>query len=189
MKPSRLSHSHIVSPVGRRGLLRGLLGAGALGSVVGLTGCGFALRQTPTFAFKSVRIAGSEGTPVVRALRSTLETSGLQTLRTSRPAGPQGGQADVVLTVLQDQREIAVVGQTAAGQVRELQLRTRFKFQVTSPTGKILIEESEQLLEGDISFSETDALSKGAEQELMFQDQQAEMVQLVLRRLAAIKAI
>ena len=47
----------------------------------------------------------------------------------------------------------------------------------------------EQLLEGDISFSETDALSKSAEQELMFQDQQAEMVQLVLRRLAAIKAI
>ena len=81
MKPSRPTHPNTVSPVGRRGLLRGLLGAGALVSVVGLTGCGFALRQTPTFAFKSVRIAGSEGTPVVRALRSTLETLRLWTAR------------------------------------------------------------------------------------------------------------
>lgn len=95
----------------------------------------------------------------------------------------------MVLTVLVDQREIAVVGQTAAGQVRELQLRTRFKFQVSSPTGKILIEESEQLLEGDLSFSETDALSNVGEQELMFRDQQAEMVQLVLRRLASVQTI
>jgi len=176
-------------PLGRRSLIRGLMGAGALVSMAALTGCGFALRQTPTFAFKSVRIAGNEGTPVVRALRSVLETAGLRTLSTARPAGPQGVEADVVLTVLQDQREIAVVGQTAAGQVRELQLRTRFKFQVTTPTGRTLIEESETLLEGDLSFSETDALSNAGEQELMFQDQQAEMVQLVLRRLAAIQDV
>ncbi|HEX5737885.1 MAG TPA: LPS assembly lipoprotein LptE [Hydrogenophaga sp.] len=176
-------------PLGRRSLLRGLFGAGALASAGWLTGCGFALRQTPTFAFSSLRFAGNQGTPVVRALRSVLETSGLRTLGTQRTPGTEPGEADVVLTVLQDQREIAVVGQTAAGQVRELQLRTRFKFQLTSPNGKILIEESEQLLEGDISFSETDALSKAAEQELMFQDQQSEMVQLVLRRLAAVKTL
>ncbi len=174
-------------PLGRRSLIRGMFGAAALASTGWLTGCGFALRQTPTFAFKSVRIAGSEGTPVVRALRSVLETSGLRTLSTARPAGSQAAAADVVLTVFVDQREIAVVGQTAAGQVRELQLRTRFKFQLSSPTGRILIEESEQLLEGDLSFAETDALSNAGEQELMFQDQQAEMVQLVLRRLAAVQ--
>ncbi len=163
------------------------MGAGVLVSAGGLAGCGFALRKTPTFAFTTVRIAGSENTPVVRALRSVLETAGLRTLSTAR-ATP-GAVADVVLTVLQDQREIAVVGQTATGEVRELQLRTRFKFQLQAPSGKVLIEESEQLLEGDISFSETDALSKGAEQEMMFQDQQAEMVQLVLRRLAALQEI
>lgn len=177
------------SPMGRRLLIRGLFGAGALASTGWLAGCGFALRETPKFAFSSVRIAGHEGTPVVRALRSVLETAGLRTLSTLRPAGAQPAQADVVLTVLVDQREIAVVGQTAAGQVRELQLRTRFKFQVASSAGKILVEESEQLLEGDLSFSETDALSNAGEQELMFQDQQAEMVQLVLRRLASVQTI
>jgi len=176
-------------PLGRRSLIRGLFGAGALVTVGWLPGCGFALRETPTFAFSSVRIAGHESTPVVRALRSVLETAGLRTLSTLRPAGAQAGQADVVLTVLVDQREIAVVGQTAAGQVRELQLRTRFKFQVTTPTGRVLVEESEQLLEGDLSFSETDALSNAGEQELMFRDQQAEMVQLVLRRLASVQTI
>lgn len=168
----------------RRTALRGLLGAGA---VAALSGCGFALRQTPTFAFQTVRFAGLESTPVVRALRSVLETSGLQTISTSRPAGAQPAVADVVMTVVQDQREVAVVGQTAAGEVRELQLRTRFKFQLATASGRMLIEETEQLLEGDISFSETDALSKAAEQEMMFQDQQAEMVQLLLRRLSIVK--
>ncbi|MFN3493001.1 MAG: LPS assembly lipoprotein LptE [Hydrogenophaga sp.] len=187
MNPTCSTPSSAVSVAARRRMLRGLLGASALAATAGLTGCGFALRQTPTFAFQTVRIAGLESTPVVRALRSVLETSGLRTQSTARQAGPQPAVADVVLTVLQDQREIAVVGQSAAGEVRELQLRTRFKFQLATASGRILIEETEQLLEGDISFSETDALSKAAEQELMFQDQQAEMVQLLLRRLSIVK--
>ena len=95
----------------------------------------------------------------------------------------------VLLTVVLDQRERAVVGQTATGEVRELQIRTRFAFRLTTLTGRTLIEDTEILLEGDISFSETAALSKAAEQEMMFQDQQSEIVQQVLRRLAAVKTV
>ncbi|MDP2743082.1 MAG: hypothetical protein Q8O50_06380, partial [Hydrogenophaga sp.] len=69
-------------PLGRRSLIRGLFGAGALASAGWLTGCGFALREAPTFTFKSIRIAGREGTPVVRGLRNVLETVGLRTLST-----------------------------------------------------------------------------------------------------------
>lgn len=180
---------HSSGPLGRRSLIRGLFGAGALASAGWLTGCGFALRETPTFAFDAVRFAGNENRPVTRALRSVLDTSGVRTFGTSRPGNPPPGSTMVLLTVLLDQRERAVVGQTATGEVRELQIRTRFVFRLSTMTGRTLIEDTEILLEGDISFSETAALSKAAEQEMMFQDQQSEIVQQVLRRLAAVKSV
>jgi LPS-assembly lipoprotein len=170
-------------------MLRGLLGAGTLVTVSGLTGCGFALRETPKFAFDAVRVAGSENSSVTRALRSVLETSGVRTYGTARPGNPPAGATMVLLTVMVDQRERAVVGQTATGEVRELQIRTRYAFRLSTMAGKTLIEDVEILLEGDISFSETAALSKAAEQEMMFQDQQAEIVQQVLRRLSAVQTL
>ncbi len=163
----------------------GLLAAGA--ASLGATGCGFALRQAPTFAFQSVRIAGSETTPVARELREALQANGLQVLTSATPAPAPAAQ--VVFTVLTDQRERAVVGQTAAGQVRELQLRTRFLFRLRSANEKTLIDDTELLLERDISFNETVVLSKDAEEAMLYRDMQSDIVQQVMRRLAAVKSL
>jgi LPS-assembly lipoprotein len=180
----------------RRALLQLALGAVALG----LSGCGFALRKAPTFAFDTVRIQGMEGTQVSRDLRDALRANGLQVLTSTTPATPgatgatgataaQVPTAQAVLTVLVDQRERVVVGQTAAGQVRELQLRTRFVFRLRTPTDKILIDDVELLLERDISFNETQVLAKDAEEQLQYRDMRSDIVQQVVRRLAAVKAL
>ncbi|WP_439520451.1 LPS-assembly lipoprotein LptE [Hydrogenophaga sp.] len=152
-----------------------------------LSGCGFALRQAPTFAFQTVRLQGSEGTGVARDLREGLQANGLQVLTSATAAPNQAAQ--VVLTVLTDQRERVVVGQTAAGQVRELQLRTRFVFRLRGANDRDLIQDTELLLERDISFTETAVLSKEYEEALLFRDMQADIVQQVVRRLAAVKSL
>ena len=170
----------------RRALLRGLAGAGVVLSGGLLTGCGFALRQAPTFAFDSVRVSNYENSPVSRALQRALAASDIRVLNSSSPAAQE---AQVVLAVLVDQRERAVVGQTAAGQVRELQLRTRFRFSLSTTAGKSLIESTEILLERDISFTETAALAKASEEYMMFNDMQGDIVQQVMRRLAAVKSL
>jgi len=169
----------------RRRILQGLAAAAA--APLALPGCGFALRKAPTFAFESVRILGSDSTPVARELREALQANGLQVQTSATPA--QAQPAQVVLTVLTDQRERAVVGQTAAGQVRELQLRTRFSFRLRSASEKDLIESTELLLERDISFNETVVLSKDAEEAMLYRDMQGDIVQQVLRRLAAVKSL
>lgn len=171
----------------RRALLRGLAGAGVVLSSGLLAGCGFALRQAPTFAFDSVRVSNHENTPVSRALQRALAASDIRVLSSSSPAAQAAAQ--VVLTVLVDQRERAVVGQTAAGQVRELQLRTRFRFSLSTAAGKSLIESTEMLLERDISFTETAALAKASEEYMLFNDMQGDIVQQVMRRLAAVKSL
>ena len=172
----------------RRAFLRraGLL-ALASGALSGLSACGFKLRGPQTFAFESLRMAGSEATPVAVALRRVLEVSGVPVFVSSTPTSPEGDTGQVVLTVLADQRERVVVGQTAVGQVRELQLRTRFRFRLRTQSGRQLLDNTELLLERDINFTETAALAKDAEEALLFRDMQADIVQQVMRRLAAVK--
>jgi LPS-assembly lipoprotein len=165
----------------RAGLLA--LAGGALG---GLSACGFKLRDAQTFDFESVRMAGSEATPVSVALRRALQASGVPVFVSSTPIRPEGDTGQVVLTVLADQRERVVVGQTAVGQVRELQLRTRFRFRLRTLSGRQLLDDTELLLERDISFTETAVLAKDAEEALLFRNMQADIVQQVMRRLAAV---
>jgi LPS-assembly lipoprotein len=177
-----------VTSVQRRALLHG---AGRLALATGLLGslgaCGYKLRSAMNFAFASLRIAGSEGTPVAVDLRRALEVSGVPVFTSATPTSPEGDTGQVVLTVLVDQRERVVVGQTAVGQVRELQLRTRFRFRLRTLSGRQLLDDTELLLERDISFTETAVLAKDAEEALLFRDMQGDIVQQVMRRLVAVK--
>jgi len=159
----------------------------ALIAAVPLAGCGYRLRQAPKFAFERVRIAGNETTPVATELRRALQINGLGVITST--SAPGGAPAEVVLLVMTDQRERAVVGQTAAGQVRELQLRTRFRFRLRTPADRILIDDTELLLERDLSFNETQVLSKAAEEELLYRDMVNDIVQQVVRRLASVPAL
>ena len=79
-----------------------------------------------------------------------------------------------------------MVASTAAGQVRELQLRVRLGFRLSTPKGKLLIEPTELLLERDLSYSESAALAKEQEETQLFRAMQSDIVQQVLRRLSAV---
>jgi LPS-assembly lipoprotein len=51
------------------------------------------------------------------------------------------------------------------------------------------LPDSEVLLQRDISYSETIALSKLEEEAEMYKDMQSDVVQQVLRRLASVRAL
>ncbi|WP_342131405.1 LPS-assembly lipoprotein LptE [Hydrogenophaga sp. OTU3427] len=164
-------------------------GLGLLGPLA-LAGCGFQLRKPPKLAFETLHAPGGFATPVAQELRRALEQAGVRLLPPVPPRAPEAPAAelpDVVLDVLADQRERAVVGITATGQVRELQLRTRFRFRLRSGLGADLIDDTELLQTRDISFTETAVLGKEAEEALMYKDMQTDIVQQVLRRLSFVK--
>ncbi|MES2718929.1 MAG: LPS assembly lipoprotein LptE [Pseudomonadota bacterium] len=149
------------------------------GSVALLAGCGFTLRQTPPLPFRRIALTGFDArSPLAAELRSRLADSA-QVVDTP-------GQAEVLLQALVDKRERSVVASTAAGQVRELQLRVRFEFQLTSPGGRLLIPPTELLLTRDMSYSESFALAKAQEETELVAAMQADIVQQVLRRLARV---
>lgn len=150
-----------------------------------LAGCGFRLRGVPEFAFDSLYIAAPQGSPLARELQRTLEGAGgsLRVLR--EPADP--ASAEAILDLLTEQRERSVVGLNASGQVRELQLRLRVKFRLRTPGGVELIPDTELLQQREISYNESIALAKEAEEALLYRNMQADIVQQLLRRLAAFK--
>jgi LPS-assembly lipoprotein len=150
-----------------------------------LSACGFQLRQAPTFAFSSIYVGGSRNSALANELKRSISSSGVVSVVDD--AGM--AKAQVVLDVLTDQREKVVVGLNASGQVREFQLRTRLKFKLRTPDGKELIPETELLQQRDISFNESAVLAKEAEENLLYRDMQSDIVQQLMRRLAAVKMI
>ena len=155
----------------------------SLAPVALLSACGFRLRGVPEFGFRSLYIAAPAGSPLARELQRTLEGSGspLKVLRDPE-ALPT---AEAIMDLLQEQQERVVVGQNASGQVRELQLRLRIRFRLRTQDGTEVIPVTELLQQRDISYNETIALAKEAEEALLFRNMQTDLVQQLLRRLAA----
>ncbi|MFM9902329.1 MAG: LPS assembly lipoprotein LptE [Polaromonas sp.] len=167
----------------RRHLL--VLSVSTLGSVV-LGGCGFALRKAPDFAFTTLFTGLPESSPLGVELRRSLQSSGkVQVITDPRRLS----EAQVILDVLADQREKVVLSLNASGQVRENQLRIRFRFKLRTLAGKALIPESEITQQRDITFNESAALSKESEEALLYRDMQSDIVQQLVRRLAAVPGV
>lgn len=149
-----------------------------------LGGCGFALRQPPKLDFQRIWLDLPDPSPLGAALRHQLQAiDGVQVL--SQPE--QRAQAQVILHSPGEQRERVVVSVTAAGEVRELQLRLRFAFHATRPDGSELLPQVELERLMDQSYSESAALSKEQETDMLFASMQDDLVQQVLARLAHIR--
>ncbi len=150
-----------------------------------LAACGFRLRGVPHFAFSSLYVQASEGSGLARELRRTLQGGAGSVAVLTQPA--QLPQAQVVLEILSEQPERVVVGQSATGQVRELQLRLRLRFRLRGQDGRDWIAATELVQTRDVSYNETIALSKEGEEALLFRNMQTDLVQQLMRRLAAVK--
>lgn len=165
----------------RRALL-GVAGALAAASLVaGLPGCGFRLREAPRLGFSRLHLAGFEPrSPLEAALRRALAG---QVRFVDSPA-----EADLVLRAMAEQRERSVAALTAAGQVRELQLRLRVTVRADTADGRERIPPVTLRQRRDLRTNETAALAKASEEEALYRVMLDDIVEQLLRRLAAVPA-
>ena len=159
---------------------RTLLAAATLAPLLG--GCGFALRRPPPLSFERLALVGfAPRSPVAEAIKRQLPET------VTVVDAPQ--QAQVVLESLREQRERGVVASTSFGQVRDLQVRVRFGYRLSTRAGKPLLPPTELLLFRDMSYSENIALAKELEQGELYRDMENDIAQQVLRRLQAVREI
>ena len=150
-----------------------------------LAACGFRLRGVPQFAFRSLYVQAPAGSQIARELVRTLQGAGGNLTVLTDPA--QLPQAEVVLELPGEQQDRVAVGMNAAGEIRELQLSLRIRFRLRGQQGQEWIPSTELLQQRDISYNETIALSKEGEEAMLFRNMRSDLVQQLMRRLAAVK--
>ena len=167
----------------RRALLRSAL---APLSAVVLASCGFALRSTQKFPFKSLYTGPITASPLLIELsRQVAGTGGVEVIIDQR----QVERADVIFELLQEQREKVVAGRTSSGSVREFLLRTNLRFRLRTREGKELIPDTVLVATTDISYNETLALSKDQEEQMLYSNMGKDLVGQIVRRMAALTSL
>lgn len=164
---------------------RTLLAAMALSPLLGA--CGFRLRGVPEFVFRSIFIQAGRGAPVGRDLQRNLASASDKLTVLRDPASPD--QADVIFQIINELQQRIIVGMNVAGQVREIELRLIVTFSLRTPDGEMLIPPTEVRQIRNVTYNETDAASKAAEEVMLVVDMRKDIVQQLIRRLSAVKSL
>ena len=144
-----------------------------------LAGCGFQLRGTATLPFKTLYMAPTTSPGVALDLKRNIQ-SGTNTVLVDDPK-----KADALLEFTQVLQQKVILSLAATGRVREYQLRYIVGFRVHDGKGGEFVPSSSVTLTRDVTFNDSDVLAKETEEALLYRDMQNDMVQQLMRRLAA----
>lgn len=145
-----------------------------------LSACGFQLRGSNgqyTMPFKSIFLAFEDTSALGNELRRNLR-AGVQVV--TDPA-----RADARFEVISENRTKTILSLNAQGRVREYLLTYTLHFRVLGAQGGEILGPTEITLKRALTFNETQVLAKESEETMLYRDMQTDLVQQIMRRLAA----
>ncbi len=146
-----------------------------------VAGCGFKLRGTSTMSFPTVTVQSPGNSQLATDLRRHLAAA------TTAQISHEGASAALRVEIMGESREKEVLSVNAQGRVREYTLTLRVKARALDPQGTELLPPTDFVQRRDISFNEGVVLAKEAEENLLYREMQNEIVQLLVRRVAALQ--
>lgn len=159
---------------------RHLLGAALVGALP-LAGCGFRLRGSFSTPFKTLYLQMPPNSRLtVRLRQELLAESGVTIVNT--PA-----EAEAILELLSDSRSRDVLSINDTGRAREYELTLSLSFRVSSPDGFDYMEAVTLTTRRDLTYAESDFLSREKEEAFLYRDMEADLVSQLMRRIEAIK--
>ena len=164
----------------RRVVLRA---AAAVAVAAALPGCGFQLRGSNgsyTMPFHSIYIGFPDNSALGTELKRNLRAGNVAIADSATAAEAQ-------LVVLSENRGKQILSLNSLGRAREYLLTYTLTFTVRDPKGVELMAPAEISLRRNMAFDETQVLAKESEEALLYRDMQADLVQQIMRRLAAMK--
>jgi LPS-assembly lipoprotein len=152
----------------------------ALGAALAcaFAGCGFQMRGTAALPFDTLYVPNATS-GIALDLKRNIQSG------TRTAVVDDATKAEAVLDFTQEVREKVILSLAATGKVSEFQLRYRVGFRVHDGKGGEFLPVSTVQLTRDITFSDAEVLAKETEEQQLYRDMQFDMVQLVMRRLAA----
>lgn len=159
---------------------RSLLLAGV--AALALSGCGFKLRGPQAMRFQTIYLGGIDPySPFGQELRRQIEANG-----TTRVVGTPG-EADVRLEVLRNDRDREVLSISGGGAVREYQIDRMLVFRVLDKAGNERLPATMIRARREYDFDDSQAIAKQREEALLFADMDRDLMQQLIRRLAAVR--
>jgi LPS-assembly lipoprotein len=150
-------------------------------SVLVLSACGFQLRGDHDYPFKRLAIVGA--TPEMAARIERMVEGGSDTKVVKLPR-----DADATLSI-SESRGTGVLSLNSAGQVREYELDYAIGYQLVGADGAVLLPSSSIRVNRAMTYSDQFALAKMQESDLLYHDMQNDVVDQLLRRLAAVRQL
>ena len=146
---------------------------------VALAACGFQLRGTASLPFDKLYMPPATVSGIALDLKRNIQ-AGTRTMVVDDPK-----KADAQFELSWELREKLILSLAANGRVREYQLRYSVGFRVHDGKGGEFLPSNLLRLTRDVTFNDSDVLSKEAEELLLYRDMQTDMVQQIMRRLAS----
>lgn len=144
-----------------------------------LGACGFHLRGPQPLPFKSIHLGVSAYSESGANLRRQIAANG-GTKIVDSPA-----EAEVSLVILQDVKEKIILSLNTDGRVREYELRDRIVFKVVDRGGREVIPATEVATKREMTFNDALVLAKEQEEAQYYREMENDLIQRVLRRMAA----
>ena len=150
-----------------------------------LSACGFHLRSVAdaNLPFQTIYLGFPESSPLGTELRRNIRGG------SSTEVLPSAKEAQASLVVLSETRDKSVLSLNKLGRVREYSLGYTLRFRVIDSKGLELLAPTEIAIKRDINYDESQVLAKEGEEAMLYRDMQKDLVQQVLRRVAAIKPL
>lgn len=146
-----------------------------------VSACGFQLRGAYPLPFDKLYIALPDTTELHAQLkRSIAAGSNVRIVDTQK-------EAQATLVIPSDTSAKNILSLSATGRAREFQLVRTFSFRLVDGKNRDWLPPSQIVVRRDITFTDDLVLSKEAEETLLWRDIQNDLVQQILRRLAAAK--
>ena len=143
-----------------------------------LAACGFQLRGTADMPFDTLYLPGATGGIALELKRNIQSGSATRVVD-----DPKAAEAQLLFS--EETRIKEILALSSAGRVREYRLIYRVGFRVGDGKGGDFVPPSTVTLTRDVTYDDAVALAKETEEQLLFRDMQADMVQQIMRRLSA----
>lgn len=152
-----------------------------------LSACGFHLRGDGghyTLPFSTIYVGLPESSPLAVDLKRNINANGSTTVvKTAK-------EADGIIEVISNPEHTkskSILSLNSNGRVRQYLLSYSIVFRVLNKQGVELLGPTAIALSRPIDFNETQLLAKEQEEALLYKDMQTDLVQQMMRRIAAIK--
>ena len=142
-----------------------------------LAACGFQLRGAADLPFDTLFVPGATGGIALELKRNIQSGSSTRVVD-----DPKAAEAQLLFS--EETRIKEILALSSAGRVREYRLVYRVGFRVGDGKGGDFVPPSTVTLTRDVTYDDAVALAKETEEQQLYRDMQADMVQQIMRRIA-----